>query len=130
VLPGVKRCPSCDPFIRVLATVQVHPQASDKDIADLFSAHGTVTKMSKVVTISEAGPHTVGRVTLSSEAEAKVRTQTLCIFECSCRQFATKFPQSVRQQECEVPAMLQRNESDTSEGLSALCMRSLVHTML
>ena len=56
--------------------VQVHPQASEKDISALLSTHGTVTKVSKVVTLSEAGPHAVAHVTLSSEKEAQVRWQT------------------------------------------------------
>ena len=53
--------------------VQVHPQATEADIAALLSSYGDVQKVSKVVTLSEFGPHAVAHVTFGPESNGQVR---------------------------------------------------------
>lgn len=57
---------------RALCALQVHPHATEKDIAGLFAKHGSVLRVSKSVTPSEQGPHAVGQIVMATETEAQV----------------------------------------------------------
>lgn len=57
----------------VLVRLQVHPQATEADIAALLSSYGDVQKVSKVVTLSESGPHAVAHVTFGPGCSVQVR---------------------------------------------------------
>jgi hypothetical protein len=58
--------------MNIMACLQVHPNATEEDIATLFSCHGEVLDVNKAMTLSEHGPHCTGQVVMSRESDAQV----------------------------------------------------------